>query len=211
MWVDASVLSNNGTTVAIVFDHEPAYAPAVEFMPCVSSGNQIACGYAAAGTAVKNITHDGVELAVQSAGGATWAAGWRWASKTATSSWAVAAIGACMGAKSSLPNNLKPYCSNIATTRNTTAATSNATSAAVVAAAAAVNSGISLGVAALHARHAAWWADYWPESFVSLPTTRIEGYYYTEMYRFASSDRVGLHGLMGDFGPSGMFDLCTSK
>eukprot|EP01047_Picozoa_sp_COSAG01_P016596 COSAG01_NODE_855_length_13088_cov_13.421511_16_plen_41_part_00 len=27
------------------------------------------------------------------------------------------------------------------------------------------------------------------------------------MYRFPSSDRVGLHGLMGAFGPSNMFDL----
>ena len=79
-----------------------------------------------------------------------------------------------------------------------------------------------------------WWAGFWPESFVTLPTTRLEGFYYTQasvqrlclslrfhgaewvlsssawavsltscslsgiakMYRFVSSDRVGLHGLM---------------
>jgi alpha-L-fucosidase 2 len=57
------------------------------------------------------------------------------------------------------------------------------------------------------AEHRAWWANYWPRSFVSLPITRVEGFYYTEMYRFPSSDRVGLHGLMGAFGPSSMFDL----
>lgn len=28
----------------------------------------------------------------------------------------------------------------------------------------------------------------------------------TLRYRFAASDRVGLHGLMGAFGPSGMFN-----
>ena len=73
--------------------------------------------------------------------------------------------------------------------------------------AAAVNGAAAAGVAALYAQHAAWWAAYWPLSFVSLPVTRLEGYYYAEMYRFTSSDRVGLHGLMGSFGPSGMFNL----
>ena len=78
---------------------------------------------------------------------------------------------------------------------------------AIAACAKAVNAGAQLGIAALAVRHKAWWAAYWPQSFVSLPVTRLEGYYYTEMYRFVSSDRIGLHGLMGAFGPSGMFDL----
>ena len=63
------------------------------------------------------------------------------------------------------------------------------------------------GRPALLPRHKKWWADYWAQSFVSLPLTRVEGYYYTQMYRFPSSDRVGIHGLMGAFGPTGNFNF----
>ena len=62
-------------------------------------------------------------------------------------------------------------------------------------------------LSAVWVAHAAWWASYWPQSFVTIPTTRVEGYYWTQLYRFVSSDRVGLHGLMGAFGPSDMFNL----
>ena len=34
---------------------------------------------------------------------------------------------------------------------------------------------------AMLASHSAWWASYWEESFVSLPVTRLEGFYFTEM------------------------------
>ncbi len=111
--------------------------------------------------------------------------------------------------------------------------------------AAGVNAAAARGVVAAFESHKEWWSGYWPQSFVSLPITRIEGYCesdltfvtsskvestdtqasqrltdrgdwptclhacsdYSQMYRFPSSDRVGLHGLMGAFGPSGMFDL----
>mmetsp|Transcript_164734 Transcript_164734/g.528496 ORF Transcript_164734/g.528496 Transcript_164734/m.528496 type:complete len:965 (-) Transcript_164734:486-3380(-) len=64
-----------------------------------------------------------------------------------------------------------------------------------------------VGQDALWSRHAQWWAEYWPQSFVSVPVTRVEGFYYTQMYRFPSSDRVLLHGLMGAFGPTENFNL----
>ena len=67
---------------------------------------------------------------------------------------------------------------------------------------AAATAAAQAGRAKLLAASTAWWADYWPQSFVTLPVTRAEGFYYTEMYRFVSSDRVGLHGLMGAFGPT---------
>ena len=80
--------------------------------------------------------------------------------------------------------------------------TTNATAAdSVVAAAAAA------GRTAELARHRAWWAAYWEQAFVTLPSTRVEALYYVEMYRFAASDRVTLHGLMGAFGPDGIFNL----
>ena len=54
---------------------------------------------------------------------------------------------------------------------------------------------------------ASWWLRYWTQSFVSLPITRVEAMYYTQMFRFPASDRVVLHGLMGAFGPTGNFNL----
>ena len=57
---------------------------------------------------------------------------------------------------------------------------------------------------ALLADTTAWWARYWPQSFVTLPTTRVEGMYYAQMFRFPASDRSTLMGLDGAFGPSGM-------
>ena len=88
------------------------------------------------------------------------------------------------------------YMSVLASPKQTAA---QATAAAAAAA--------TTGRAALLAASTAWWASFWPESFVALPTTRLEGFYYTQMYRFVSSDRVGLHGLMGAFGPTGNFNL----
>ena len=70
-----------------------------------------------------------------------------------------------------------------------------------------VDTAVRLGVAHLLAEHKQWWAEYWPESFISLPDTKLEAMYYVQMYRFASSDRVTLHGLMGAFGPTLEFNL----
>jgi hypothetical protein len=135
----------------------------------------------------------------------SWASGWRWVSsnnsptKTTTGSkTAVASIAVCGSAKGS------PGASLCATNQTTNGSISVDPA---VACAEAVNGGAARGAAAAFEVHKRWWAAYWPQSFVSLPITRIEGYYYSQMYRFPSSDRIGLHGLMGAFGPSGMFDL----
>jgi len=40
------------------------------------------------------------------------------------------------------------------------------------------------------ANHRAWWHAYYPESFISLPTGRVENYYWLEVYRFASATRA---------------------
>ena len=71
----------------------------------------------------------------------------------------------------------------------------------VVAAAAAAN------LDAVYTQHAAWWAAYWAQAFVTLPVTRLESFYFVEMYRFAASDRVVLQGLMGAFGPTDNYNL----
>jgi hypothetical protein len=73
-------------------------------------------------------------------------------------------------------------------------------------AAAVVAAAVQQGWESERARSAAWWTAFWPQAFVTLPTTRLEGYYYVELYRFAASDRTTLHGLMGAFGPTGMFN-----
>lgn len=56
-------------------------------------------------------------------------------------------------------------------------------------------------------KHIQWWEQYWPQSFVSIPVTPLEGLYYVQMYRFPSSQRELLHGLMGAFGPTGNYNL----
>ncbi len=74
-------------------------------------------------------------------------------------------------------------------------------------AAAVVKAAMRAGWVAERERSAKWWVDFWPQAFLTLPTTRLEGYYYVEIYRFAASDRTTLHGLMGAFGPTGIFNL----
>jgi hypothetical protein len=73
---------------------------------------------------------------------------------------------------------------------------------AALTASAVVNKTANSDIASIKAAHTQWWIDYWSQSFVTLPVTRVEGFYYAEMYRFAASDRVTLHGLMGAFGPT---------
>eukprot|EP01060_Flectonema_neradi_P035848 TRINITY_DN6707_c0_g1_i1.p1 TRINITY_DN6707_c0_g1~~TRINITY_DN6707_c0_g1_i1.p1 ORF type:complete len:856 (+),score=106.21 TRINITY_DN6707_c0_g1_i1:38-2605(+) len=55
--------------------------------------------------------------------------------------------------------------------------------------------------------HRDWWLEYWNSSFISVPDPLIEENYYTQLYRFASSDRVAIHGLDGDFGPTNEFNF----
>lgn len=47
------------------------------------------------------------------------------------------------------------------------------------------------GLEALLEAHAAWWKDYFPRSFLSIPDTRLEGYYWTEIYKLGCLARPG--------------------
>ena len=55
---------------------------------------------------------------------------------------------------------------------------------------AAVKAALAEGVAKLRASHRVWWHAYWPESFVSIPDTRLEGFYWMQMYKLASATRA---------------------
>ncbi len=50
-----------------------------------------------------------------------------------------------------------------------------------------VRDGMHAGLYALREEHEAWWRHYFEVSAVSLPDTRLEGYYYLQMYMLASS------------------------
>ena len=72
--------------------------------------------------------------------------------------------------------------------------------------AALVAEAVRVGHAQILREHLAWWRDYWPQSFVSLGgpgATQVEQHYWTQMYRFPTSDRVALNGIIGDLGPTG--------
>lgn len=68
---------------------------------------------------------------------------------------------------------------------------SNQEAAARAEAVAAVKKGIATGLDALTATHRAWWHQFWPEGFVSIPDTRLESFYYIQMYKMASATRPG--------------------
>jgi hypothetical protein len=52
-----------------------------------------------------------------------------------------------------------------------------------------VNSAAALGNARLGAAHRAWWHAYYPESFLSFPDARHEGYYWIQIYKLGSAMR----------------------
>ena len=54
----------------------------------------------------------------------------------------------------------------------------------------AVNAAAQSGLPKLLETHRAWWHAYWPQSFVSLPDTRIESFYWIQMYKLASATRA---------------------
>ncbi|MFO1490699.1 MAG: alpha-L-fucosidase [Kiritimatiellia bacterium] len=58
-------------------------------------------------------------------------------------------------------------------------------------AAAAVKKSLTAGLPALVKTHQAWWHAFWPESFVSIPDTRLESFYWIQMYKMASATRPG--------------------
>ena len=56
---------------------------------------------------------------------------------------------------------------------------------------AAVTKGVAIGLDALTQTHRAWWHQFWPEGFVSIPDSRLESFYYLQMYKMASATRPG--------------------
>lgn len=66
-------------------------------------------------------------------------------------------------------------------------------------AAAAINAARSAGGPALEAAHQKWWHEYYPMSFLTFSASRLESFYWIQMYKLASatrSDRV-VYDLMG--------------
>jgi alpha-L-fucosidase 2 len=53
-----------------------------------------------------------------------------------------------------------------------------------------VENAAKTGLAKLTASHRAWWHSYWPQSFVSLPDTRLESFYWIQMYKLGSATRA---------------------
>lgn len=58
----------------------------------------------------------------------------------------------------------------------------------------AVKEGAQAGLSQLRQEHEKWWEEYYQASCISIPDTRLEGYYYLQMYMLASSTRPhGVH------------------
>lgn len=49
-------------------------------------------------------------------------------------------------------------------------------------------------------RHRVWWHDYYPQSFISLDDTRMEGFYWIQVYKFGAGARKG-RAFMDTMGP----------
>ena len=62
---------------------------------------------------------------------------------------------------------------------------------AVAEAVAAVRKAEATGLAGLSESHQAWWHAFWPEGFITIPDTRLESFYYIQMYKMASATRPG--------------------
>jgi alpha-L-fucosidase 2 len=69
-------------------------------------------------------------------------------------------------------------------------ATSVADSSAREQAAAAVTRALSLGPDRLRRSHRAFWNAYYPQSFLSVPDTQLESFYWIQMYKLASATRA---------------------
>ena len=68
----------------------------------------------------------------------------------------------------------------------------------------AVRHGLEEGVDRLAESHRAWWHDYYPASFLSVPDTRLESFYWIQMYKLASitrPDRPAIDNMGPWFGP----------
>jgi hypothetical protein len=53
-----------------------------------------------------------------------------------------------------------------------------------------VNKAAREGIDALAASHRAWWHDYYQKSFISIPNSRLESFYWIQMYKMASATRA---------------------
>ncbi|HEY3379477.1 MAG TPA: alpha-L-fucosidase [Armatimonadota bacterium] len=53
-----------------------------------------------------------------------------------------------------------------------------------------VNAALVTGSAALRETHQAWWQQYYPASFLSIPDARLESFYWIQMYKLASATRA---------------------
>ena len=67
-------------------------------------------------------------------------------------------------------------------------------------AAAALQRVTVIGFQELLESHRAWWHRYYPGSFVSVPDTRLEGFYWIQMYKLASATRAD-RALIDNHGP----------
>lgn len=68
----------------------------------------------------------------------------------------------------------------------------------------AVQGAMAVSIENLRASHRAWWHDYYPASFLSIPDARLESFYWIQMYRMASStraDRVPMDNIGGPWYP----------
>jgi alpha-L-fucosidase 2 len=69
-------------------------------------------------------------------------------------------------------------------------ATSRSDSSARAEAAAAVERAVGQGAEKLRRSHRAFWNGYYPQSFLSVPDTRLESFYWIQMYKLASATRA---------------------
>ncbi|MFH5181367.1 glycosyl hydrolase family 95 catalytic domain-containing protein [Paenibacillus sp. TAB 01] len=63
-----------------------------------------------------------------------------------------------------------------------------------------IEAAVNEGPEALLQSHRSWWHAYYPQSFVSLPDTRLEGFYWIQMYKLASATRKE-HQIIDNQGP----------
>ena len=68
-------------------------------------------------------------------------------------------------------------------------ATSRADSSARAEAAGAVQRALAAGAERLRRTHRAFWNGYYPQSFLSIPDTKLESFYWIQMYKLASATR----------------------
>ncbi len=64
-----------------------------------------------------------------------------------------------------------------------------------------VEAAAAAGLETLRREHRAWWHKYYPQSFLSIPDTRWEGFYWIQMYKLASATRGDMAEVIDNQGP----------